>query len=229
MHFVQRARRAGLAVVVALAAALVPAATAAAHVTVSSPDAAPGGFGKLVFRVPNESDTASTIEVSVDLPAGRPFAFVSAGVVPGWTVAMERTTLPEPVEVEGFTISEAVTRVTWTADGDGLPPGTFTEFSLSVGRIPSDVDSIELPATQTYSDGEVVEWAEPTVEGEDEPERPAPVLDLAAAAEPGDADDDGDDGSTDTLALVLSIVALGIGVSALALAASSRPRSRSAS
>ena len=39
-------------------AVAVPAA--AAHVTVSSQDAAPGGYGKLTFRVPNESDTASS-------------------------------------------------------------------------------------------------------------------------------------------------------------------------
>ena len=34
--------------------------SASAHVTVSSPDAKPGGYAKLVFRVPSESDTAST-------------------------------------------------------------------------------------------------------------------------------------------------------------------------
>ena len=45
--------------------AVVPAIDAYAHVGVSSPDAAPGAeAGKLVFRVPNESDSANTTEVT---------------------------------------------------------------------------------------------------------------------------------------------------------------------
>ena len=43
-------RRALLALVVALALLLVLAPAASAHVTVSSADAAPGGYGKLTFR-----------------------------------------------------------------------------------------------------------------------------------------------------------------------------------
>ena len=45
--------------------------------------------------------------------------------------------------------------MTWTADGEGLPPEQFAEFQLSVGPFP-DVDQIVFTATQTYSDGEVV-------------------------------------------------------------------------
>ena len=55
-----------------------------AHVTVSSTDAAPGEFGKAVFRVPTESETASTTKLVVTLPADAPFAFVSAQSKPGW-------------------------------------------------------------------------------------------------------------------------------------------------
>ena len=59
-------------------ALMVLAPAASAHVTVSSPDASPGGFGKLVFRVPTESETASTVKLSVTLPTDTPFALVSA-------------------------------------------------------------------------------------------------------------------------------------------------------
>ena len=38
------------------------------------------------------------------------------------------------------------------------------------------------PAVQVYSDGSETAWIEPSVEGQAEPEHPAPVLDLAAAA-----------------------------------------------
>ena len=56
------------AVLTALAASIVVAGTASAHVTVASQDAAPGGYGKMTFRVPNESDTASTIGLRIQIP-----------------------------------------------------------------------------------------------------------------------------------------------------------------
>ena len=109
--------------------------------------------------------------------------------MPGWTATTTTSPLPEPVEVEGFTVTEAVSSVTWTADGDGLPPEQFAEFQLSVGPFPEASIEIVFTATQTYSDGEVVAWSDPTVEGQDEPEHPAPVLSLAAAGESDDSSD----------------------------------------
>ena len=210
----RRARRAALAVVAGIGLALVPALSASAHVTVSSTDAAPGGFGKVTFRVPSESDTATTTAVSVQLPSDTPFAFVSVEAVPGWSAELTTEALAEPVEVEGFTITEAVTAVTWTAEGDGLKPHEFSEFSISAGPLP-DVDELSFPATQTYSDGEVVEWNEPTPESGEEPERPSPVLTLGAT----DADDGGSSSSSsDTLARVLGGIALGLGLVALVIA-----------
>ena len=43
--------------------------------TVSSPDAAAGGYGELTFRVPNEKDTAKTTSLKVQLPKDTPLAF----------------------------------------------------------------------------------------------------------------------------------------------------------
>jgi hypothetical protein len=113
------------------------------------------------------------------------------------------------VEDDGFTLTEAVASVTWTADGDGLPPHHFAEFQLSVGPIP-DVDQLVFPATQTYSDGEVVAWADPTVEGEDEPAHPAPVLELNAA-------DDSSEGGSDSVARALGIAGVALGAAGLAI------------
>ena len=56
------------ALLAALVASVVVAAGASAHVTVSSDDAAAGGYGKLTFRVPNESDTASTVGLRIQIP-----------------------------------------------------------------------------------------------------------------------------------------------------------------
>ena len=58
-----------LALVTAVTVGLVAlGGTASAHVSVSSSDAAPGGFGKMTFRVPNESDTASTVSLRIQIP-----------------------------------------------------------------------------------------------------------------------------------------------------------------
>ena len=220
-----RVRRIVAASVAAVGLALVPALTASAHVTVSSPDAAPGGFGKLVFRVPNESDSASTVALSVDLPTDTPFAFVSVRPVAGWTVETTTEALPEPVELEGgFTVTEAVATVTWTADSEenGIGPGEFTEFEVSAGPFPGDVDQMSFPATQTYSDGEVVDWADPVQEGEAEPEHPAPTLELSGSSTAAESDDDG--GSSDTLAIVLGAVGIGLGLIALIVALTGRRR-----
>jgi periplasmic copper chaperone A len=170
----------------------VAAAPVAAHVTVSSPDAAPGGYGKLVFRVPNESDAASTTKLQVTLPEDTPFAHVSPKPLPGWDVEVDEVKLPEPVEVNGATLTHAARMVTWTAQGEGIAVGMFDEFELVVGAIPEDATTLTFPAVQTYSDGEVVRWDQPTPESGEEPEYPAPVLDLAASAsESGDSHDDG--------------------------------------
>lgn len=165
------------------------AGVAAAHVTVNPSEAAAGGFTKLTFRVPNESPTAGTITVAVELPADHPFAYVSVKQVPGWTVVPTKTTLATPVTEGDITIKEAVTSVTWTADpGTMIGPGEFAEFDISAGPVP-DTETLEFPTTQTYSDGEVVQWNEPTPASGEEPEHPAPTLTV------GPADEDGHGGS----------------------------------
>jgi len=174
----------------AAAAALVLAGAlpAAAHVTVSSDDAAPGGFGLLVFQVPNESENAFTTKVEVQLPTDTPLASVSTTPIPGWTVDARTSKLPKPVEVEGATVTEAVTSVTWTADGGGIGPDQFEQFELSAGPFPEGVDSMLFPTTQTYSDGEVVRWNQPVEPGTpeaQEPESPAPLLVLSGSEEGG--------------------------------------------
>jgi uncharacterized protein YcnI len=229
-----RLGRAAVAVLAAIVAFLAfGVGTASAHVSVSSPDAAPGGFGEITFRMPSESDTAKTTSLRVQLPADTPFAFVSVKPVPGWSAEITRTTLDTPVEAEGTTITEAVTEVTWTADqGGGLSPGEYQSFSISAGPLPENADSLAFPALQGYDDGTEVSWIEPTVEGQAEPEHPAPVLSLSAASAdaPADptattpaatADDSGTSGLAVT-ALVVGLVGLLVGAVGIALSLGAR-------
>ena len=172
-----------VALLTALAAALAGAGAASAHVGVSSTDAAAGGFGKLTFRVPNESDTASTVALRISIPEESALASLRAQPVPGWTVTMTTSDLQTPLESHGEQITGYVSVVEFrAADGGGIRPGEFQEFALSGGPFP-DSDRLSFPAVQTYSDGTEAAWIEPTVEGQAEPERPAPVLTLTAAAD----------------------------------------------
>jgi periplasmic copper chaperone A len=226
-----------LALLTALAAALAGAGAASAHVGVSSTDAAAGGFGKLTFRVPNESDTASTVALRISIPEESAMASLRARPVPGWTVGTTRSDLATPLESHGEQVTSYVSVVEFRAvDGGGIRPGEFQEFALSGGPFP-EADQLSFPTVQTYGDGTESAWIEPTVEGQAEPEHPAPVLPLTeattgtATTAAADTTHDATGTATDTaaastghgdtspgaLALFLSIVALFTGVAGVVL------------
>jgi uncharacterized protein YcnI len=102
--------------------------------------------------------------------------------MPGWTIATEKTKLAKPVTTDEGQVTEAVTKITWTATGDGIPPGYFDLFTISAGPLPTKTNKIEFKALQTYSDGDVVRWIDPIVKGAPEPDHPAPTLTLTKAA-----------------------------------------------
>lgn len=174
---------------IAAALAFTAPLAASAHVRVTPDQAAAGGYSVLTFRVPTESATASTVKLEVDFPTATPFSSVSYQPVPGWSAEVTTEKLATPVKTKDATITEAVTKVVWTADASAaIAPGQFQQFSVSAGPIP-DTGKVELPAHQTYSDGSVVDWDEPTpASGKtsaEEPEHPAPTLyinDAPAAA-----------------------------------------------
>jgi periplasmic copper chaperone A len=89
----------------ALAASISVAAVASAHVSVSSQDAAPGGYGKLTFRVPNESDAASTVGLRIQIPEEAAMASVRTQAVPGWTATLTTSDLATPLKSHGQEIS----------------------------------------------------------------------------------------------------------------------------
>jgi uncharacterized protein YcnI len=177
-----RPRRLALRAVTVLAATgavvLVPAAPAFAHVTAQPGQAEQGGYGVVSLRVPTESDTAGTVALQVTLPADHPIRSVRTTPVPGWTAVLQRS-------------GETVTGVTWTADpGVRIGPGQFADFALSLGPLPTDTDTLVLPAVQTYDDGEVVAWDQPPNPDGSEPDRPAPTVELVPPGGDGAPADD---------------------------------------
>ncbi len=77
---------------------LLSAAPAWAHVTVDAPGATSGGGDQLItFRVPTESDTASTTGLKVQLPTDTPIASVLVQPIPGWTFTETTVKLSKPI------------------------------------------------------------------------------------------------------------------------------------
>ncbi|RFA08358.1 hypothetical protein B7R54_03280 [Subtercola boreus] len=177
----KRFARAGMAFGIAATLVLAAPLAASAHVHVDPEQASPGSYSTLTFKVPTESATASTVKLEVDLPTDAPFGSVSYQPVPGWSTEVVTSTLSTPVTTDDGTVTEAPTRVVWTADAAtapavaGIAPGQFDLFSISAGPVP-DTGSVLLPVHQTYSDGSVVDWVDAPLASGAEPEHPAPVL-----------------------------------------------------
>ncbi|MFJ9625341.1 YcnI family protein [Streptomyces sp. NPDC101181] len=234
--------RIALAAGVAASTVLLIAGPAAAHVSVQPQgEAAKGGYATLNFKVPNERDQASTVKVEVNFPADHPLSSVTPEAVPGWKIAIDKSKLDKPLEVHGNKVTEAVSKVTWTADGSEIAPGYFQQFPVSVGQLPEDADQLVFKAIQTYDNKEVVRWIEEPKEGGEEPDSPAPVLALSAASDDhhgGGAADDAKDGdakaagtnasakgddtehaassSSDTTARTLGIIGIVVGIAGVA-------------
>ncbi|GAA2315153.1 YcnI family protein [Streptomyces kunmingensis] len=232
--------RAALVGAAAVSSVVLVSAPAFAHVSVQPEGAAAkGGYAVVDFKVPNERDNAATTKLEVSFPTDHPLASVMPQPIPGWKAEVTKSKLDKPLEMHGEKITEAVSKVTWTATGSGadkgVQPGYFQKFPVSIGALPTDADELVFKAIQTYDNKEVVRWIEPQQKGEEEPENPAPTLALTAAADDehgasGASDDDkGDDkeataasstssdsSDSDTTARVLGIVGIVIGAAGVA-------------
>ncbi|MBO9577870.1 MAG: YcnI family protein [Microbacteriaceae bacterium] len=222
-HLYARARSgvlAGAVVAIAAGAALLVAAPASAHVGVSG-DAVAGERATVAFRVPTESDSASTVSVTVHLPLDTPITSVRAQALPGWDFEVERVELDVPVVQGDVTIESAIASFTWTATGEGIRPDEYGIFDVQLGPIP-DLPELALPTTQAYSDGEVVEWADLESEHEDghaataaEAEHPAPVLAIGQGA---DAEGSGSPSPLQIAFMVVAGTAIVVAGAAIAIA-----------
>jgi uncharacterized protein YcnI len=174
-------RRAVAAAAVVIGVVLGSAGVASAHVTLYPGSLPKGATDVLVgFAVPNESTTgASTTQLQVFFPTTDPILGVHAQAIPGWSVSVQTSQLPKPVNTDDGEITEAVSQVTWTATpGGGFGPNQFMLFNVLAGTLPSNTNSLVFKAIQTYSDGTVVSWIEPIVKNTPAPEHPTPILKL---------------------------------------------------
>jgi uncharacterized protein YcnI len=170
-----------------------------AHVQVDSDHAQPGAETVLTFEVPGESDSgALTTQFSVALP--NPTS-AQAELMPGWTAQLDR-------DLKAGTVRS----VTWTAaPGVGIPTDQFALFHIAA-TLP-DSDTASYPATQTYSDGTVVRWDEPTLPAGGEPEHPVPTLKLTSGQPAGQPTAP----TADNTALWVAVAGVVIGAAGVAL------------
>jgi hypothetical protein len=114
----------------AVLAALALPGAAAAHVTVTPRQLAPGAEGLLVFSAPNERDRVPLTELTVTLPPG--FLVGSVETKSGWDVTVRTRT------------------VTWT--GGSIPPRQFATFAIRAVA-PQRTGSAATTAIERFGDG----------------------------------------------------------------------------
>ena len=163
------------------------AAGASAHVTVTAPGVTVGSTdAAITFRVPDESATASTVGLKLQLPLGTPLAGVLVAPTPGWTAVITQTKLSTPIHTDDGDISQVVSEIDWTAQtGAGIKPGYFGQFTIIAGKLPAATTTLTFKAIQHYSDGKNVNWVQLAAPGSKvTPDFPAPALTLAPASTP---------------------------------------------
>lgn len=174
--------------------AVVLAAPAFAHVTVTPGQAAVGSYSVLTFTATHGCDGSPTTEMSVQIPAG--VTGVKAEPVAGWEVSYEIGELPEPVGEGDDAITEGVTVVTWS--GGTLPDDQIQRYSMQV-KLPDDGagETLWFPVVQSCEEGENA-WINIPEEGQDphDIDEPAPGVTLVAADD-GHHGADGEDAMDD--------------------------------
>ncbi|MTV19655.1 YcnI family protein [Staphylococcus delphini] len=183
-----------LAALIVMFATLTTAAEA--HVKLDPQVSEPGSFQQYNVRVPVERDSQTT-KVELEVPQGVTVSAIQP--VPGFKHQQEKNKAGE------------ITKITWTATGDGIGENEYQNFPIMVAN-PDKEGTFKWNALQTYKDGKVVKW---TQEGEDS-ENPAPLTELKTG---GAAANSGEAGAT-TAAVspwlwVISIAALIVAIVAL--------------
>jgi uncharacterized protein YcnI len=125
-----------------LIAALTVPSIALAHAVVFPKTSSPGAYEKYVLRVPNERDVPTT-RVELHFPAG--LRVVSFGDVADWKLQV---------------LTDSAQRITGAVWTGSLPRERFIEFPF-VAVNPKDSARLTWPTTQTYANGEVVNWTDP--------------------------------------------------------------------
>jgi uncharacterized protein YcnI len=171
------------------AAALVAAATAAAHARMSPAISLSNELQLYSLAIPTEKANAYTTKIALTLPKG--FSIDSFVPSPGWKRVEQST---------GSGENAVVTQVTWT--GGHVPTEEDSLFQFLAQ--PATPGTYTFQVQQTYSDGSIVDWS-----GPESSAAPAPTVDVVSSVKRG---------GTSVLAIVALVLgALGLLVGGIAL------------
>jgi len=155
---------------------------ASAHTVLEYPVATAGQSYKATFKVGHGCGTSSTRQIVVDIPAGVQGA--KPMPKPGWRLEVSRDKLAKPYTSHGRTVTEDVTRISWTAKtaDDMLPNGHYDEFVL-VGTLPEQAGTMYWPVQQVCEQGRM-DWTDIPQPGQklSDLKSPAAVLELMPGA-----------------------------------------------
>jgi uncharacterized protein YcnI len=169
-------RSAAVVAIAALGTLMVPA-MAQAHISLHPNTIPAGAFATLDVRVPGEQEGAYVKEVDVLFPPA--FTGVDYENVPGWKTKVIETKLATPIKSDGETIDTEVSQIVWTWTGPlgQVNNNQFINFPLSLA-IPEDDagQALEFKTVQTYSNGQVVHWIDPSLTAE----HPSPRINVTA-------------------------------------------------
>ena len=160
-----------------IAAALIAPASAQAHISLHPNTIPAGAFATLDVRVPGEQEGAYVKKVDVLFPAG--FTGVDYENVPGWSTRVIEEKLATPIKEDGETIDTEVSQIAWTWTGPlgKVSDNQFINFPLSLA-IPENTSgkSLEFRTVQTYSNGQMIHWIDPSLTAE----HPSPRINVTA-------------------------------------------------
>ncbi|MGV8953217.1 MAG: YcnI family protein [Cypionkella sp.] len=143
-----------------------------AHITLETPEAPAGSTYKAVLRVPHGCSGSATTAIKVQIPEG--FFNVKPMPKAGWTLATTKGAYAKGYDLYGAQVSEGVKEITWS--GGNLPDEFYDEFvfrGLLAGAVSGT--PVYFPVVQSCGSGEEA-WIEIPVDGQPEPELPAPGL-----------------------------------------------------
>lgn len=185
-------RRPGLALTAAIALSLLAAAGASAHARMSPSISLANELQLYSLAIPTEKANALTTKIVLTLPKG--FSIDSFVPSPGWKRVEQSS---------GSGNNAVITQVTWT--GGHIPTEEDSLFQFLAQ--PAKAGTYTFQVQQTYSDGSIVNWADPET-GQD----PAPTIDVVSSVSKG---------GSSTLSIIALVVG-GVGVLLGAIALASR-------
>lgn len=153
-----------------------------AHTVLEYTVATAGQSYKATFKVGHGCGNSPTRQIVVDIPAG----VQGAKPMPkaGWRLEVTHEKLAQPYTSHGRTITEDVSRISWTAKTpeDFLPNGHYDEFVL-MGSLPAQAGMMFWPVQQVCEQGRM-DWVEVPKPGQklSDLKSPAAALELMPSA-----------------------------------------------